>query len=368
VLPTPVGTLPASTTRPARWPVAPGSGAAAQHGPVGRSRLGRLSHALGAWLLLWALALCLGSGTATAAKAGAEAPATCPGPLLDFRPLAPGLWWLPGAPGDADAHNRGHVSNLLLAIDGRRVWLIGSGPTPAFGQALACQVRQRWGRPVTDVVSPWPRPELVLGVAGLGAARHWAHAEVALAMQQRCAACVERLRVPLGEAASDLGDAPVRVPTRLLHGSEGRLGPWRWWRWSRGPGFPVTAWQFRSVALRHAPGLLWSGGAPDARDADIATLLQSTTALGRTAPQDAAAAPLRWLGEQGPPEAGLPARHQRYWADLLRDVALAQERGDDESAGAPASAHVPPGDPRHALNWQRAWRQVEGGTFQRSLR
>jgi hypothetical protein len=85
---------------------------------------------------------------------------------------ADNLWWVRGARGDADANNRGAVSNLLIVRGRRRVWAIGSGPSPAFGRALGCVVQRDVGQAITDVVSPWPHPELVLGAAGLLRARH----------------------------------------------------------------------------------------------------------------------------------------------------------------------------------------------------
>lgn len=296
-------------------------------------------------------------------------PATCVGAPLQFQPLAPGLWWLPASPGDTDAHNRGQVSNLLLAVQGRRVWLLGSGPTAAFGRRLACEVQRQWGLPISDVISPWPHPELVLGVAGLGTARHWGHADVAKAMRQRCPHCVTRLRQQLGAAAVDMAaEDPIHLPQRLLHGATGRLGPWRWWRLGRGNGFPVTVWQWQQSPVRVAQGLLWGAGAPDARDADVQVLARSTQRLLELPGIDRTAGPTLWLGEQGPPAANLPARHRVYWRDLLQAVTAAQVRGELETAPAAPPAQLRADDPRHALNWQRAWRQLEAGAFQRSLR
>jgi hypothetical protein len=296
--------------------------------------------------------------------------ARCPEPQLRFEPLAPGLWQVPAAgTGDADAANRGHVSHLLLAQQGPRLWLVGSGPSPAFGRALACQVRERFGRAPTDVISPWPRPELVLGIAGLGRVRSWAHADVAQAMRARCPGCVERLRARLGGAAVDLGRQPVRVPARLVHGSSGSLGPWRWWLLPRDSGHPVTVWQLQGSELRFAPGLLWGSGVPDARDAHVATLAASLAALPADVP--------RWLGEQGPLlGAEAPAAQARYLALLLAAVRRAQSAGEVDGGRAPAIAGIGPeaaADARHALNWQRAWRQEEEGpppspVPQRSLR
>lgn len=330
-------------------------------------RVGRVSRVL--------VLLCLGlsAGAAGLARSAAEPPAPagsgpCAGPTIDFQALAPGLWYVPGLPGDPTAENRGQVSNLVVAPQGPRVWLLGSGASPAFGRALACRIRERWGRPVTDVISPWPRPELVLGVSGMGPVRHWAHAEVAAAMAQRCATCVARLRVQLGAAATDLGEAPVAVPDHRLQGERGQLGPWHWWRLRRGRGFTVTVWQFGDVPVRIAPGLLWGGTAPDGRDADVRMLARATDALERLPGKPGGGRTVRWLGEQGPPAAGLPEHHRIYWATLMQAVRAAQARGDAESEPAAPSPQVPAADPRHALNWQRAWRQLEAEEFQRSLR
>jgi hypothetical protein len=300
------------------------------------------------------------------ASARAEA---CAGPQLRFEPLARGLWLVPSQLGEATPANRGHVSNIVLALDGRRVWLLGSGPTPAFARALACQVQERFARKVTDVVSPWPRPESVLGARGLGSVRSWAHADVAKAMRERCAHCVGRLRERLGSAAMDLGAEPVRVPDHLVRGSSGRLGPWRWWLFSRGKGYPVTVWQFGKTPIRIAPGLLWGEGAPDGRDADIATLARSSLALATMAGMPNTA--MQWLGEQGGVlGADAPARAQQYWAEIRAAVARAQERGDLDAAAPPPldSLRAYAGDPLHALNWQRAWLQSEEALLQRTLR
>lgn len=295
----------------------------------------------------------------------------CDAPALRFEPLAQGLWWIPGAAGDADEHNRGQVSNLLLAARGDELWLIGSGPSPAFGRTLACLIERRFGRRVTDVISPWPHPEVVLGLAGLGQVRSWAHVEVADAMRERCPGCVARMRERLGAAALDLGDDPVRVPTRHLRGQSGRLGPWHWWRLARGKGTPVTVWQLDGTDLRFAPGLLWGSGVPDGRDADIAKLGRATLALAALDGQVGAMAPARWLGEQGPVLGPDAARRQaNYWVLLQSAVREAIARGLIEPArpGALAGLAEAATDARHALNWQRAWRQEEERWFQRSLR
>jgi len=297
------------------------------------------------------------------------AAAECGGPALPFVAIGPDLWLVPAQPGEADADNRGRVSNLVLARDGRRWWLLGSGPSPAMGRALACQARLRLGARITDVVSPWARPELVLGFAGMPPARHWAHAKVTAAMRDQCPVCVERLRTRLGAAAADLGERPVALPAHLLHGDRGRLGPFRWWLLPRAPGRWVTVWRHQASAGALAEpdvtwiahGLLAAAPPGDGREAELALLESGLRRLQDLARPDGGRA--RWVGEQGGVQTGGETAEQaRYWRDLLAAAAAAIDSGVAESAPPPPlpgwSAAVT-GHPWHALNWQRAWRQVE---------
>jgi hypothetical protein len=298
----------------------------------------------------------------------ARDPSPCPGPAWRLLPLAPGVWQVQGEASsghdEASPANRGRVSNGLLVRDGARLWLLGSGPSPAAGVALACQVRLLLKVPITDVIAPWPRPELVLGVGGVARARHWGHAEVAQGMQRQCPGCVERLRLRLGAAQADLGDNPIHLPEGWLVGEQGRIGPFDWWLLWRAPQRPVTVWRLRGQALLAAHGLLWGDGPPDARDAQLDSLIRSTQALQ---PLSAAIAGARWLPEQGPlQDAGAPRRHVDYWQQLQRQAQQAVQRGD--AAGGPAPRW--PGLPeawathvRHTLNWQHAWREAEDAMF-----
>jgi hypothetical protein len=282
-------------------------------------------------------------------------------PLLEPWPQAtPNLWWVRAQRGHAQAANRGRVSNLLVVRDGRRVWLVGSGPSRAFGRVLDCVVQRELGRPISDVISPWPRPELVLGAAGLPRARHWAHADAARAMRTQCARCVARLRHRLGAAALDLGPAgtAVRLPKRLLRGEQGQLGPLNWWRVERAPGVPVALWQLRGVGMLSAHGLLWAGAAPDLRDSRVELMRAATQ---RLAPIAREATLL--MGEQGEP-AGVEEveRHIAYWNALDAAVRSAQARRDDAMTvqlRLPGVDDSRTAGTAHALNWQRAWRHAE---------
>jgi hypothetical protein len=301
------------------------------------------------------VALCLWSWSVAASACGDSAPR-----LEPVGEGAPGVGWVRGERGDADASNRGRVSNMLVVRDGARVWLVGSGPSRAFARSLACVVRRELGHGPTDVISPWPRPELVLGAAALPGARHWAHADVARALRTQCTRCIARLRSRLGAAARDLGaDAGiVRAPSRLLHGAQGSLGPFDWWRVERTPGVPLTLWRVRAAGVVSAHGLVWAGDAPDLRDSTVASMQAATQRL------QAISADARWvLGEQGAPTASHEVeQHRAYWAALDAAVQRHQAQALEETLvprDLPGVDAARLQGTAHTLNWQRAWRQAE---------
>lgn len=299
----------------------------------------------------WVCVLGLGLALGLPAPAGAACDA------LPLQPLAPGLWLVVAVGAESDAGNRGQSSHLLLAQDGDRLWAVGSGPTPAFGARLRCTAERRLGRAPTDAIVPWARAELALGAGGLAPRRLWAHARVAAAMREQCARCVERLRQRLGGAAGDLGDDPVRLPTELLDEERGQLGPFDWWLLPRAAGRVVTVLRHRASGVTSAHGLLWGDGPPDARDADLALLEAAVQALQRMG-----TASTRWVGESGPLlDAAGVARQADYLRALRAAAHEAVEQGriglDPPALAGPAA--IDAAHPRHALNWQHAWREAE---------
>lgn len=297
------------------------------------------------------LALVLSLALAPGRGAGCE--------LLPLRPLAPGLWAVPAVPalgGDSDAGNRGHVVHGLLARDGARLWALGSGPTPTFGARLRCTAERQLGRAVSDLVVPLAQAELALGARGLAPRRLWAQHQVAASMARQCPVCVDRLRQRLGASAADLGEGdPVQLPQRLLHGGagqKGRLGPFDWWSLPRSSDQVTTLWRHRASGVVFAPGLLWGDGPPDLRDTDVETLARTLAALPRLLP-----GATRWLGQAGPllDRDGVAAQ-QAY----VQALAAAARQAVHDGLAMPAAPPLAGADhPRHALNWQRAWRQAE---------
>lgn len=280
--------------------------------------------------------------------------------LLPLVPLGAGLWWVPAAGADSDAANRGHAAHVLLARQGGRLWALGAGPTPAWGARLACTARRQLGRAVDDVVVPWAQAELALGLRGVGAARSWAHAQVADAMHEQCPHCVDRLRQRLGPAAADLGDDPAQQPARRFTGAQGRLGPFDWWALPRSADRVATVWRHRASGVTFAPGLLWGDGPPDLRDTDVALFARSLQALLAGLPPAT-----RWVGQTGALLDAAQLRAQLAYVQALQAAAVQALEAGQLSAAAPAlsaSADVLPAPgvaERHALNWQRVWRQAE---------
>lgn len=319
-------------------------------------------------LTQWCRALSLLLGLWASAAAASAAPCSASG--LVWQKLSDQAYWLPGEAGDSDVANRGRVSALLavqVPADGR-VWLLGSGPSPTLGRALACGLAQQTGWQVSDIVNPWARPELVLGNRAWPQAALWAHAAVAAAMHQQCAHCEERLKVRMGAAAQDLGaDTVVTVPGApgvpggLVSGDHGELGPWVWWMLKRTPDQPVLVWRLKRAALWSAPGLLWADGPPDLRDGDLRTLQASLQQLSRLVQHDGAT--LTWLPEQGPAQGPALLAQSAAYLEALAQAIRAKQAGGGLETDAPARwPGLPAGwaeHPRHALNWQRAWRQIE---------
>lgn len=313
------------------------------------------------------LCILLCGGLLTACAQRGPAAAACEGPPLQFEALAPGVWRVPPAGLDSDPASRGHVHNLLLASGGSAgagLWLLGTGPSPAFARALQCQVQARLGLPLLAAANPLAKSELVLGNQGLRDVALWAPVVVAQAMQHQCAGCEERLRAQLGPAAVDLGRAPVQLPQHQLSGTQGRWGPFEWRLLQRGPESTSSVWSWTGpdgTRLIATFGLLGSEQAPpDVSDTSIVLLAEGITQLL----QAAGDAPARWLPDHGPllQRQQLLAQ-QAYWQALW----LAARQG--VAAGHTVlQPPVPAGDaplpawwqhPRHGLNWQRAWRQAE---------
>lgn len=319
---------------------------------------------------LGAVALRLGLAVGAIAPAYAAADCAAAARSVPFapqlHPLGEGRWWVAADRGEATPANGGVVAQALLLHAGSRWWLVGSGPTPAWGDALACAARAAAAAEVGDVIDTRAQPELVLGNAAFPTARLWALGDVARAMATRCRDCVARLRERLGDAAAGLDAASIRLPThRLGRGgaAQGRLGPFRWWALPRARGERTLVLRADAPALLVAQGLVWVGGVPNLLDTDSAVLLASLRRLRGLAVGAVV------LGEQGGPGSVADIdRHIAYLLALRAAVRAAIERGSDQVAALeaitlPDFADLAGHADIHALNRQRVWRELEAEAF-----
>ena len=303
---------------------------------------------------------------------------------------------------DPSPANGGFTSSLVAVEDGRRLWLVGAGPTPQAAQG----VREALGRPVTDLVFTRPHGPLTLGAAAFGSARRWALGATAAAMARDCGRCRVQLAQALGaEAAASLLPGLVRLPDHRIDAwgrRSGRLGPFHWLVLPRAATTPVLVLKLAGSRWWLAQGLVWPGSVPDLRGTDAAVIAASWRRLHEAMePGDLV------IGERGDPGGrGELARHGRYLQVLQRavDAALAAGHSAGEVAlegpwaagpaaggargaqgaqgaqgvlgaqGAPAAQAAQA--TQHALNVQRVWRtreeawlaQPAPGSSRRSLR
>jgi hypothetical protein len=310
------------------------------------------------WLACLALA-CVGLGPKLAAAACGD---SSDEPRLAA--VAAGVWRVPAARGEADAVNRGVTIQLVLVRDGKRLWLVGSGPTPAFGAALACAIERETGRRVTDVVNTRATPELALANIAFATARLWALADVIATMRARCASCQARLKARIGEAGASLEAGTIRAPTRPVGAASqrrGRLGPFDWLALPRRAGERTLVLRHRASQVVVAQGLVWAGDLPDLRETESETMQASLRRLR------AFTASAVLLGEQGEPAPGAAAIDTQlaYLEALRRAIAPQLEHGDAAAARAdlPAFTGLPGYAATHPLNVQRVWRELEPGLF-----
>ena len=276
------------------------------------------------------------------------------------------VWRVVAARGEPEESNRGVTTQLVLARDRDRLWLIGSGPSPAFGAALSCAVQRTTGHTVSDVVNTRSTPELAMGNVAFANARLWALPDVMAAMQTRCLQCQAQLRARLGIAGISLQPQLVRVPRDPVAAAgvtTGRLGPFEWRALERMPGERVLVLRHCHDRIVVAQGLLWADDVPDLRDTRSDTLLASWRTLL------AFSAGSRLLGEQGgvvgPAAVG---RHITYLESLRRAVEPSLIRGDLQGASGSALeltefASLPGYAIRHPINVQRVWLELEPTIF-----
>ena len=312
-------------------------------------------------LLLW---LCV-----RPAEAATHCRSSAAQALPSLEKISPHLWRVAAITGEPNADNGGLTSQLLVATEGQKVWLAGTGPTPAFAQALACTIRRVLGRRVTDVINTRAAPELVMGNSAFSTARLWALPPVISAMHARCLQCQTRLKARIGAAGASLVPGTIRVATRPITASPPGLpepfflGPFEWRALLRAPGEYALVLRHRQDRLVLAQGLLWPGDVPDLQDTQIETLTASWQQLFDFAGDDAL------LGEQGNLASASDLRlHTDYLAQLRAAVWAALQSGQSfdpasDILALPGFQGLPSYSLRHPLNVQRVWRELEPKIF-----
>jgi hypothetical protein len=308
-----------------------------------------------------ALAISLG---ATTSHANIEATACDPSTASTWPVLqrvSPHLWRVAAQRGEPDVVNRGETTQLVVAVDGSRVWLIGSGPSPAYGAGLSCAVQRATGHQVTDVVNTRAAPELAMGNVAFPRAKLWALPDVITTMRARCVMCLERLKLRIGEAGDSLQNDLIRPPDSDVEAR--RLGPFDWRSLPRMKGENVLVLRHRADRIVVAQGLLWDGDVPDLHEAHIDVMLPSLRAL------QSFSKGARLLGEQGKlTQPSTIARHLRYVQQLRTAVWAQLQRGEVQGASGftadlPEFASLPSYAARHPLHVQRVWRELEPAMF-----
>lgn len=277
--------------------------------------------------------------------------------------LAPDVWWLPAARGRPNASNGGATSQLLLVRDGNKLWLMGSGPTPAFGQALACAIEHTTGQSVTDIVNTRAAPELAMGNVAFPGARIWALADVAAAMQQRCLECQQHLKAEIGAAGVSLQADQIRAPTLFVPGSDkqqrsGTWGPFDWRALARSDDENVLALRHRRSGVLLAQGLLWACDVPDLHHTGLG-FVDSLQVL------KAWVGDAQVLGEQGGVSNAAGIQQHIHYLQALREAITPRlARGEvwdstTDTLALPQFAHLPSYATRHAANVQHLWLLLE---------
>jgi hypothetical protein len=279
--------------------------------------------------------------------------------------VSPHLWRVAAQRGEPDAVNRGETTQLVIAVEASRVWLIGSGPSPAYGARLACAVKRTTGRAVTDVVNTRAAPELAMGNVAFPQATRWALPDVIATMRARCVTCLERLKSRIGEAGGSLQNDLIRPPDSAVEAR--RLGPFDWRSLPRSSpptkGENVLVLRHRADRVVVAQGLLWDGDVPDLHEAHIDVIALSLRDLQKFSEG------ARLLGEQGGlTQASAIKQHLRYVKQLRASVWAQLQRGDVQGASGitadlPDFASLPTYASRHALHVQRVWRELEPAMF-----
>jgi glyoxylase-like metal-dependent hydrolase (beta-lactamase superfamily II) len=260
------------------------------------------------------LAACAAPGGPSAATVATAAPVQ----------VAPGVYVVRGAAGEASADNLGRIGNAGFIVGRDGVIAIDSGTSHRHGRLLLEAIASVTDKPVRGLVLTHTRQEFLFGATAFrerGVPIHM-QSRAARLMAARCERCLRTLVSQHGEAemagsavitvddAFDVGPALASIgrPVRVLHFGH-----------SSGPG--------DSVVLDEATGVLFAGGlldlghVPDVQDSDLPGWHRALDELRRL--------PLRQIvpghGEAAP--VALIDRVDRYLRQLEQGAAALLQSG-----------------------------------------
>ena len=279
------------------------------------------------WRARWIGALALGgallslAGCATVGGDAAQAPRA--------EAVAPGVYVVPGLPGDVDADNLGRVGNAGFIVGEQGVIAIDTGTSYRHGQALLAAIAQVTDRPVRLAIVTHTRQEFLFGGAAFrerGIPLHM-HREAARLMASRCETCLKNLRRQLGDEA--MHGTTMWQPDVAFEGSPridaiGRPVQVLHFGHSSGPG-DVAVLDERSGVL-FAGGLLDARRIPDVLDGDLAGWRTALEALRARAPSAIVAGhgPVSTVAAIDAEERYLAQLESRLTELLSRGVALSE--------------------------------------------
>lgn len=211
------------------------------------------------------------AGTALAGCAGSPPAVPDSSPLA--RPIAPGVYMLPGTGGSADDRNLGRIGNAGFIVGETGVVAIDTGTSYEHGRAILAAIRAVTDKPVKLALVTHTRPEFLFGGRAFqdaGIPVHM-HSRTSRLMAARCDTCLKQLRQVVGEAP--LAGTAMYKPDQQFDDSHavdgiGRAVRVLYFGHSSGPG-DIAVFDESSRTL-FAGGLLDAQRVPDIQDSDLA--------------------------------------------------------------------------------------------------
>lgn len=288
--------------------------------------------------------------------------AAAPGPAA-LSPLAPGIY--AGAVDDGGPS----LSPSLVAIGRDGVLVIDPGPNLRHGRRLIAAIRRLTALPVRWVVNSHPHPRQVLANAAFAELQprpaFLASPATAARMRSRCDACLRQLAAELGAAA--MAGTTIVLPRPVLREDTPlQAGGVRWQVriFANAHSASDTALYAPALRLLCAGGLVTGQCVPDLRDGSLMgwraalralSALPATTVVGDgigTAQQNIVPT-LAYLDS---------VEH-----DIRRGLATGVDAADAlQAVPGEAFRHWRGFVPRHALNVQRAWLELEDEWMRRA--